>query len=113
MKEKRGNRNCLFLRAYQATPHSSSKISPGDALFREGFQTRFINAVCINVEIPNITAADEEAKAKMKAYADRRRRTTFHDLHIDDIVYIRKKCHNKLMSAYDLSSYNVLGIKAV
>ena len=46
----------------------------------------------------------------MKAYADRCRRTIFHNLPVDDVIYMRKR-QNKLMSAYDPSSYIVQGIK--
>ena len=67
--------------------------------------------MCTNVEISNIVATNEEAKAKVKTNACRRRRTTFHDLRIDNVVYMRKKRQNKLMSTYDPLPYIVQGIK--
>jgi hypothetical protein len=100
-----------FLRAYRATPHSSTKIPPGNIMFRGGFHTRFPNVATTKFEIPNVAERDERAKQKMKEYADRRRRTSYHDLHVNDIVYMRQKCQNKMMAAYDHLPYKVTAVK--
>jgi hypothetical protein len=103
-----------FLRSYRATPHCSTKTSPGDLLFAAGFRTRFptlhpTKDVARNND--DVAENDYKAKAQAKAYADTRRRAQPHTLQIGDLVYVRQMRRNKMTLPYDASPYTITQIR--
>lgn len=65
--------------------------------------------------MPDLKQTDEAYKAKLKQYADRKRRTKEHDLRIGEKVYkkIEKKLLNKTEPYFESNPYRVEEIKGV
>ena len=84
-----------FPRQYQATPHSTTGMSPAEAL----------NGRKLRVTLPELSQRihthesqdkfkheDMENKAKMKAYCDKRRNAKQSQLQVGDTVLVRQHC---------------------
>lgn len=91
-----------FLRQYRATPHSSTKISPAEALFGRQLNTELPNMFESKNEQVKETVQknDKIAKDKMKCYADQRRKTKISDIQVGDTVLVRNAQPRKLESPY-------------
>ena len=98
-----------FLRQYRATPHSSTNISPFEAL----------NGRKMNIGLPaapkknpthnsSLTRNDAISKKKMKEYADKRRGTKPSLIKPGDSVLVRQHKTNKLTPPYDPHPYTVV-----
>ena len=87
---------------YRATPHSTTGISPAEALFGRKIKTRLPEP---EAAVPNIDAElrhnDSEKKTKMKVYADNKRHTKLSDLQIGDSVLVRQPKENKLTTPFN------------
>ncbi|XP_064651618.1 uncharacterized protein K02A2.6-like [Lineus longissimus] len=95
-----------FLRQYRATPHSTTGVSPFEALTGRK----------MNTQLPQITASspaarspvpdavirnrDDIQKAKMKAYADKGRHVKESSLSEGDAVLVRQRRQNKLSTPF-------------
>ena len=99
-----------FLRNYRATPHSSTKVSPAEAMIGRNIRTKLSQLP----EIPDprvhdkVRVNDSKAKDKMKAYADKTRRTKDSMLKIGDHVILKKK---GFKTAFDPRPYTITKMK--
>ena len=97
-----------FLRNYRATPHCSTKVAPAAAMFGENIKTRLPE-----ISIPNdndeIRENDQEAKLKMKMYADRRSKPCM--IETGDAVVVKQPKENKLTTPFNPKPYKVLSRK--
>ncbi|KAL5015077.1 hypothetical protein ScPMuIL_009347 [Solemya velum] len=95
----------LFLRQYRATPHSSIKISPFEALTGRKMNIGFPEVnTHMNKREPVHTSTiinDAVTKEKMKIYADNKRHTKLYPLGPGDQVLIKQKKRNKLTPPFD------------
>ena len=90
-----------FLRNYRATPHSTTGVSPAEALCGRKIKTRLPD---VSTHKPHgsaplddqIRRSDYEGKKGMKDYADNRRRSTVPDVEVGDVVLARQSKDNKL-----------------
>jgi hypothetical protein len=105
----------LFLRQYRATPHSSTKISPFEALtgrkMRSGLpeapQTPHPHASLHSKMIHN----DQISKQKMKTHADVKRHTVPSDLAPGDTVLVKQPKTNKLTPPFCPKPYTIMDKK--
>ena len=86
---------------YRATPHSTTGISPAEALFGRKIRTRLPEP---EVAVPNVDAEirhnDTERKRKIKAHADIKRHTRISELKVGDSVLVRQPRENKLTTTF-------------
>ncbi|XP_060591014.1 uncharacterized protein LOC132745999 [Ruditapes philippinarum] len=110
-----GNRNWKselnqFLMQYRATPHSSTKISPFEAL--TGRKMSFgLPDIPKSDQAPvsdSIVNNDAMSKTKMKAYADQRRHTSESSLKPGNHVLAKQPKLNKLTPPFDPDPYTVI-----
>ena len=92
-----------FLRNYRATPHPAMKKTPHEILMGRELQTL----------LPDLKRVDGNYKTKMKKYADKRRRTTPHQLAIGDKALVRKEklILKKAESVYELNPVTIVEVK--
>ena len=98
-----------FLRQYRATPHSTTNVSPSEAL----------NNRKLKIPLPSIPKTqqqetqdpmrkrDQEKKEKMKKYSDHRQHSKTTDLKIGDTVLIRQPKKNKLTPPFNPKPFTV------
>lgn len=101
-----------FLMRYRATPHSSTQISPFEALQVTGRK--------MNIGFPEIPRSepisipvrmsqnDTVSKFKMKEYADQRRHTAPSTLTPGDKVLVKQRRLDKLTPPYSPDTYTVV-----
>lgn len=103
-----------FLMNYRVTPHSTTKIAPAELLFN-----RKVHVKLPQIETPSdpqkdslIRQRDEEAKAKMKNYADTKRRAvTELKVEVGNKVLLRQRKKNKFTSKFDPNPFDVIRVK--
>ena len=102
-----------FLRQYRATPHSTTDVSPSEALNGRKIQTLLPQLTEVNQsDIYNsIHEKDSEKKRKMKEYADQRRRSETSGIKVGDVVLIRQPKTNKLSTPFNPHPYKVVARK--
>ena len=106
-----------FLRLYRATPHASTGVSPFEALYGRKMNfgipspTMPVSTTNPHPNNPNlhsqIVRNDEQAKLKMRTYADARRHTQPSSLKTGDTVLVKQKRFNKLTPPYCPTPYEV------
>ena len=93
-----------FLCLYRGTPHTSTKISPFEALtgrkMKIGLPDSPITGQTNKSAHSRITENDRISKCKMTSYADANRHTHRSDLQPGDYVLVRQKRMNKLSTPY-------------
>ena len=98
-----------FLRNYRATPHSSTGVSPAEALYGRKIRVKLPeNENRTNSKHDDnqeqldhqIRQHDETMKAKMKRYADNKRHASDSNIQIGDTVLVRQKRSSKLTPFY-------------
>ena len=92
-----------YLRAYRATPHPSTGVSPAHALFNgRRYKTRLPSPVTLSaaVDQARVRQCDREAKRKMKDTADRKAYVKANNLQLGDKVLCRQTRQNKTTTAY-------------
>jgi len=104
-----------FLRAYRATPQSTTHKSPAELLFGtpRPFLTRLPEMHTKNQNTPTCDDArktDKINKCKMKKYFDDRHSAKPSQLKIGDTVIVQKPRTNKLSSFYDPRPYTITAI---
>ena len=91
-----------FLMNYRATPHTTTGVSPAEALFGRKLKTRLPQSSVVsdsNLD-DQIRLKDTEQKRQMKAYADRTRHARVPDVHVGDRVLVRQPKLNKFTAPY-------------
>ena len=98
-----------FLRAYRATPHSTTKVAPADLMYpNRKFRTRLPIGVTPRAhEFEELYQRDFERKMKMKGYADNKRYVKTSDLQIGDTVLVRRQAGNQGTPAYETEPLQV------
>ena len=81
-----------FLRQYRATPHSTTDMSPSEALNGRKLQTLLPQHTEVNQSdvYNSIYENDSGKKRKVKEYADQRRHSKTSQIKVGDIVLIRQ-----------------------
>jgi len=102
-----------FLRQYRATPHSSTKVSPFEALTGRkmncGLPTLQPTPFAHSMPTHSIMSKNDDAsKMKMKAYADARRRTAPCTLTPGTHVLVKQPKTNKLTPPFDPNPYTIV-----
>ncbi|CAB4038457.1 uncharacterized protein K02A2.6-like [Paramuricea clavata] len=102
-----------FLRQYRATPHSTTDVSPSQALNGRKIQTLLPQLTEVNQsDIYNpIHEKDSEKKRKMKEHADQRRRSETSGIKVGVVVLIRQPKTNKLSTPFNPYPYKVVARK--
>ena len=107
-----------FLLNYRATPHCTTDKSPAVLLFGREIRTKLpsLNARTLpasqaNVVDPTVLERDRCQKAKMKKYADEKRRAAPSNIKRGDRVLLKQERKNKLSTRYDPDPYVVVGTK--
>ena len=86
---------------YRATPHSTTGVSPAEALFNRQIKTRLPEPDQAASEIDNeMRLNDGERKRQMKTYADSKRNTQFRELQVGDSVLVKQQANSKLTTPY-------------
>ena len=96
-----------FLRQYRATPHSSTGISPSEALNQRKLKTELPQIMSTITATRKLQQKDAESKFKMAHYADQRARAKENFIKPGDTVLVRQPKQNKLSSPYNTSPFTV------
>ena len=101
-----------FLLNYRATPHTTTGFAPAELLFHRKIQTKLPQLQSLTIP-PDVSAQvienDANAKAKMKAHADKRAQTS--TMKVGDLVLVRQRKQNKLSTRYNPNPFSVIRIK--
>ncbi len=102
-----------FLRQYRATPHSTTGVSPFEALTGRRMKTQLpqLNFQSTRPLDHNIRLADNLQKQKMKNYADERRHTKVPNLTPGDTVLVRQPRINKTTPPFNPQPYRLISTK--
>ena len=99
----------VFLANYRDTCHPSSGKSPYQLSMGRPIRTK-IPRVEEVVPDNQVRQRDEQAKMKMKVYADKRRHTEPHNLQTGDAVLVKQR-RRKTCTPYEQQPYVVEGVK--
>ncbi|XP_014666499.1 PREDICTED: uncharacterized protein K02A2.6-like [Priapulus caudatus] len=94
-----------FLRNYRATPHSSTGISPAQALFNREIRTKLPGYEKKPQTEIDIREKDKRSKQRMKTYADVRAHET--RVRVGNRVLVKARRENKLSTPYISVPYEV------
>lgn len=105
-----------FLRHYRATPHSSTKVSPFEALTGRKMKFGLPELPSSPVHPPPLVTSkmalnDATSKAKMKAYGDQKRHAAPSTLSPGDPVLVKQPKANKTTPPFDPKPYTVVQTK--
>lgn len=93
-----------FLRAYRATPHQSTGVSPSMALNNREMNIGLPNArptpTLAETTRNQVVGNDQVAKAKMRAYADARRHSRESNMEVGDTVLVKNTRRLKMDPPY-------------
>ena len=93
-----------FLCQYRASPHSTTRISPAEALNGRKLQVtlpELSQRIHINELQDKLKHEDMENKENMKVYCDKRRNAKRFQLEVGDTVLVRQHRKNKLSTPFD------------
>ena len=102
-----------FLRQYRAMPHCTTGVSPSEALNQRQMRVTLpqlpqqAQTSESDTQLRHRDAANK-AKAKAKAYSDRRRHAKQSDLQVGDTVLVRQPRRNKLSTPYDARPLEII-----
>ncbi|GFR62604.1 transposon Ty3-G Gag-Pol polyprotein [Elysia marginata] len=104
-----------FLHQFRSIPHSSTGVSPHEALTGRKMKTS-LPQIHTEMDSSSSTSSklamkDFASKAKQKEFADRTRTTQPHSLTVGDTVLLRQKKTNKLTPPYIPKPYKVADVK--
>ena len=101
-----------FLRNYRATPHSTTGISPAEALFNRKMKVKLpeINSPNDHLDL-TIRQNDTDNKKKMKNYADARSRAHTSEIQVGDTVLPLQPRRNKYTPPYNPVPHQVTARK--
>ena len=103
-----------FLLNYRASPHSTTKIPPAEALYNRPIRTKLpepITKPLNSVQHKKLKAADEKVKRKMKEYHDKRTKAKERTFNIGDTVLVKQQKKNKLSTRFNPNIYTVKHVK--
>ena len=109
MEQKPWKKELLkFLRNYRATPHGSTDKAPATALFNRPMRVKLPEAQAQRSDQANIKQKDDQAKQKMKEYADRKNYVKPSDIRVGDTVLVKRdNSYRKSLTPYDPKPYEV------
>ena len=101
-----------FLRSYRATPHSSTKASPNELMFRTSSSTSRVPGISRQQTTQDAAArealaVDAIAKANMKRHADANQHTQPSDIDVGDWVLLKNTIKNKSTPIFSETRYAV------
>ena len=94
-----------YLRNYRSTPHVTTGKSPASIMFGRDIQTK-LPSIVQNTQ-SDVRDYDRLQKARMKRYADQKRRAKPVAIAAGDTVLVRQRKHNKYTSAFSPRLYTV------
>lgn len=102
-----------FLLNYRATPHKTTGFPPSELLFNRLIRTKLPQIVTVYDRKKDeiVRQKDEQAKTKMKQYADKKRRAKNSEIRAGDTVLLRQKKHSKFSTKFDPRPFKVTRIK--
>lgn len=102
-----------FLRNYRATPHSTTKISPSEAMFGKTIRTKLpeFHQQTENEISTKMKENDKKAKNQMKVNADVKNKVDKKDIDIGDTVLVKQRKMNKLTTPFDPKPLKVTDVK--
>ena len=102
-----------FLLNYRATPHSTTGKSPAELLFNRKIRTRLPEMSSQETSPSHLALQqkDDDAKKKMKEYADKKSRAKESPIRVGDSVLVRQAKENKLFSKFKPNPYRVVKMK--
>ena len=101
-----------FLRAYRATPHPSTGVSPSQLMYpKRRYRTQLPNLTTNSTSDAAVDSFNKEAMQRAKRRADQRRNAVPSSLSVGDTVLVRQRKTNKLSSFYDPAPYKVVSVK--
>ena len=96
-----------FLRQYRATPHTTTKVSPSEALNSRKLRTT-LPQVCVEIDDSKIRDTDARNKSKIKANADKHLHTKPSTIAVGDVVLVKRKKSNMLDPPFDPRPFYVV-----
>lgn len=99
-----------FLINYRSTPHSTTEISPFEAVFGRKMNNFLPCIPECRPQESSIHSADHKNKLKQKGFADNKRKTKKHTLQAGDFVLCKQTKKDILTSHYDPKPYEVIQI---
>ena len=97
-----------FQRQYRATPHSTTNLSPSEALNHRKLKTTLpeVTPTPVRQQNPheeqrNLAERDADQKMKMKTYADQKLGVRHRDIKLGDIVLVKQAKSNKLSTPFN------------
>jgi hypothetical protein len=103
-----------FMRNYRATPHSMTKVTPAQLIFRNANTSRLprykSGFVPESIDI-QASANDQVNKKKMVEHANRYLQTKKVSLQVGDRVLVKQNQTNKTISPYDPNPFEITSIK--
>ena len=100
----------VFVANYRATPHPSTGKSPYELCMNRTVRTKFPTIPQVNPDA-EVVQKDQEAKARMKAHADLRRRTKPHSLNVGDHALVKQRPQNKASPRFKPVPYTIQDVK--
>ena len=103
-----------FLRAYRATPHSMTGVSPASLLFNGrsyGTNLPSIRTSMMTPEQQKAISTDQKNKGKMEWHANKGAQVKHTPYEVGDQVLLKQKKKNKLDTAYEREPYTVEEVK--
>ena len=97
-----------YLMCYRSTPHSTTGVSPAEALFKRSMCTKLPELSRPNVADEEFRERDHLQKMKGKEYGDGRRHATDNDLSIGDTVLVQQPKQNKLSTTFSANPHTVV-----
>ena len=98
-----------FLRQYRATPHSTTKVSPSEALNSRKLKTTIPELPISTPQDPSASIAQRDVlqKQKMKVYADLMAHAQEREIKPGEVVLMRQLKQNKLSTPYNSKPFIV------
>ena len=93
---------------YQATPQSTTGVSPAELLFGRKLRTKLLELGNTNINDFEVRDRDGEHKEKGKMYADEKRKAVPSTLKTGDQVSMKQERENKLSTTFNPKPLTVL-----
>jgi hypothetical protein len=99
-----------FLLNYRAMPHTTTGVSPSDLLFNRKIKVKLQQMVTPKDQDKHciLRQKDEQAKLKMKQYADTKRKAKTSTIEVGDTVLVCQRKESKFTSKFDQHPFKVV-----
>ena len=99
-----------FLLNYRATPHTTTGFSPSELLFNRQIKVKLPQVVAVPDQNKDqiLRQKDDQAKKKMKQYADMKRKAKDSTIQVGDTVLLRQRKDSKFTSKFDPLPFKVV-----